>query len=80
MSSLVLADPTYALALVINMYYFSTKQLVDSPETYHDPGRMPSECEEDHMWSVQSVARLNPALVWRTTTDSRKLPRAYDDH
>jgi len=29
MSSLVLADPTYALALVVNGYSFSTKQLVE---------------------------------------------------
>jgi hypothetical protein len=29
MSTLELADPTYALALAVNMYILSTKQLVE---------------------------------------------------
>jgi hypothetical protein len=41
MSSLVLADPTHALALAI-IVCFSTKRLVDLYKIYHGNGTMPS--------------------------------------
>jgi hypothetical protein len=42
MSSLVLADPTYALALAVKVCIFSTKRLVDLYRIYHENGTMPS--------------------------------------
>ena len=41
MSSLVLADPTHALALAV-IVCFSTKRLVDLYKIYHENGTMPS--------------------------------------
>ena len=50
MSGLVLADPTYALALAIYEVCSSTKQLVDFIyRIYHGHGPLPSMCEEDHI-------------------------------
>lgn len=66
MSSLVLADPTHALALAI-IVCFSTKRLVDLYKIYHENNPMPNICEEDHILPILTL----PKGTHFQSTDSR---------
>jgi hypothetical protein len=69
MSSLVLADPTHALALAIIVRNFSTKRLVDLYRVYHAHGTMPSRgflrdsfhegCDCDDLLHAQKNTTMN---------------------